>query len=188
VNVCIRMSRVVAAALLIVASTVAWTEEPISVDYLYTGDTGVNLSSIVGGPLSINTFTDGRENVDSNDIGRPEKQPLTLTGTTPTALLQGAFEQAFNASGAILADNGSALALHGKLIEMQIVENDKGVQVLIRCELTLRNQNRSAWQSVLFSQIQTNDSNIVSAIEQGLDRLVSELFIDDYFLMELGIF
>jgi hypothetical protein len=188
VNICITISRSLAAAIFIVASIVARADEPISVDYHFAGDTGVNLSSIVGGPLGINSFTDGRENVGPNDISRPDNQPLTLTGITPTALIQGALEQAFTASGAKLADVGTDLSLNGRLIEMQVAENDKGIQVLIRCELTLRNGNRSAWQSVLFSQIQTDDSDIVSAIEQGLDRLVSELFMDDYFLMELGIF
>jgi hypothetical protein len=85
-------------------------------------------------------------------------------------------------------DNDSQLILNGKLTEMSIQNTEFGLEVLIRCELILTNQGRNAWQSAVFSRTAVESKDISAAIGLGLDRLVAELFRDDYFLMELGIF
>lgn len=175
-----------AMASLLIASTPAYSDE-ITVDYHYQGDTGVSLASMIGGPLSVAEFTDGRSVNDKQSIEHADSDPLTLSGQTPATLIQKTFYQALQASDASLADD-SSLQLRGNLLEMQIADNGDGLEVLIRCELSLNNQGRNAWQSVVFSRTQTDNKDINEALGKGLDRLVSELFMDDYFLMELGIF
>lgn len=176
------------AASVLACSTISLAGEAINLDYSYTGDTGVNLSSIVGGPLSVNTFTDSRPDTGASDIQRPGKEPLTLANQTTASLLQATFTEAFKASGAQTGEAGSPIMLDGKVIEMQIQDTAQGLETLIRVELTLRNQGRNAWQSVVFSRVENEGSDVEAAIELGLNRLVAELFRDDYFLMELGIF
>ena len=162
--------------------------EEVTVDYTYEGDTGVSLASMFGGPISVSEFTDAREIADKQDIARPGKENVTLSGQMPAALIQQTFNQALAASEANLTDDEGNLRLQGELLEMQIEETADGLQVLIRCQLSLNNQGRNAWQASVFSRVDSEGDDISAAIGKGLDRLVSELFMDDYFLMELGIF
>lgn len=161
--------------------------EAVELDYQYTGDPGVGLGSMIGGPLTISNFTDERDIASKNDINRTNQDDVTLT-TAPAELIQQTFREAFESAGAALTGSEAPLTLQGKLLEMEIEESATGVAILIRCELTLDNQGRNAWQSVVFSRVSTEGNDVATAIGQGLDRLVSELFMDDYFLMELGIF
>lgn len=182
----LRQFRSLAMASLLIVSTPAFSDE-ITVDYQYQGDTGVSLASMIGGPLSVADFTDGRSVNDKHSIEYTDSDPLTLADQAPATLIQKTFYQALQSSDAALEDD-SALQLRGNLLEMQITDNGDGLEVLIRCELSLNNQGRNAWQSVVFSRTQTDSKDINDALSKGLDRLVSELFMDDYFLMELGIF
>jgi hypothetical protein len=168
-------------------SSASHAGEPVSIDDIFNGNIGVNLAS-VSGRLSVGNFNDSRTGVGADAIEMAGQMPVTLTGSTVTGLVQSAFEQAFVASGATLVDDNAAFSLGGNLIEMQLTENEAGIHVLIRCELTLRQGTRNAWQSVVFSQTQSDNADIAAAVIQGLNRLISELFMDDYFLMEMGIF
>lgn len=161
--------------------------EEVELDYHYTGDTGVSLSSMMGGPLSISKFTDQRSVDNKHDINREDQEDVTLS-QAPAAVIQQAFHEAFVSADAQLDDAETPLTLSGNLLEMEIVESASGTEVLIRCELTLNNQGRNAWQSVVFSRVAADGQDLSATIAQGLDRLVNELFLDDYFLMELGIF
>lgn len=172
---------------LILATQPLIAGERIELNYHFTGDTGVNLSSMMGGPLGISSFTDERSIENKHNINRAEQDVVTLS-QAPAAIIQQAFRQALESADARLADAETPLTLSGKLLEMDIVDTASGTEVLIRCELTLNNQGRNAWQSVIFSHIAADNQDLSAAIAQGLDRLVSELFMDDYFLMELGIF
>ena len=174
--------------LLLLTGTLLFAGQPIDVSYQYQGKTGVNLTTIRGGPLFVSEFTDQRNDGDLQDIRRPDGEPITLTGLSPAALVQSAILGAFNSSGAMSGDNDSQLILNGKLTEMSIQNTEFGLEVLIRCELILTNQGRNAWQSAVFSRTAVESKDISAAIGLGLDRLVAELFRDDYFLMELGIF
>ncbi|ALO47110.1 hypothetical protein [Pseudohongiella spirulinae] len=175
-----------AIAGLLATSLPAYGEE-ISINYKYQGDTGVSLASMIGGPLSVAEFSDGRSVTDKHSIEHNDNASISLPDRAPAALVKDTFYQALQSSDANLADD-SALQLRGNLLEMQIADNGDGLEVLIRCELSLNNQGRNAWQSVVFSRTQTDSKDINEALSKGLDRLVSELFMDDYFLMELGIF
>lgn len=182
------MLRAAIAATVFACSTLSLAQDSVALDYSYSGDTGVNLGSITGGPLSVSTFTDGRAEAGASDIQRAGKEPLTLQEQTVAALLQSTFEQAFTASGAKLGEAGSRLALEGNVVEMQISETAQGLETLIRVELTLKNGSRNAWKSAVFSRVESEGTDAAAALALGLDRLVAELFRDDYFLIELGIF
>lgn len=171
---------------LLMTGTPAYSDE-VSIEYKYQGDTGVSLASMIGGPLSVAEFADGRSITNKQSVEYSDKAPITLTQQAPAKLLQETFYQALQSSDAELTED-SPLQLRGNLLEMQISDNGDGLEVLIRCELSLNNQGRNAWQSVVFSRTQSDNKDINEAISKGLDRLVSELFMDDYFLMELGIF
>lgn len=176
------------ATLLSLTGTLLFAGQPLDVSYQYQGKTGVNLATIRGGPLFVSEFTDQRNDGDLQDIQRPNGEPITLTGLSPADLAHSAILGAFTSSGATPGNNESQLTLNGTLIAMSIQDTESGLEVLIRCELTLINQGRNAWQSVVFSRTLVESKDISLAIGQGLDRLVDELFRDDYFLMELGIF
>lgn len=176
------------ATLLSLSGTLLFAGQPIDVSYQYQAKTGVNLATIRGGPLYVSAFTDQRNEGNSQDILRPGGEPITLTGLSPQALVQSAILDAFASSGAMPGNNDSQLILKGKLIEMSVQDTESGLEVLIRCELTLTNLGRNAWQSVIFSRALVESKDVSLAIGHGLDRLVAELFRDDYFLMELGIF
>lgn len=176
------------AMLVSLTGSVSIASEPIDVSYQYQAKTGVNLATIRGGPLFIGAFTDQRAEVESQNIQRIGGEAITLGGLAPHALAYSAILGAFTSSGATLGESDSRLILNGKLVDMSVQDTDSGLEVLIRCELTLTNQGRNAWQSAVFSRTTVDSNDISAAISQGLDRLVAELFRDDYFLMELGIF
>lgn len=182
-----KLMMVAIAACLSLSAGISAAGEPVDISYQYQGTTGVKLAAIVGGPITINKFTDQRNEPETQDIQRPGKDPITLTELAPHTLVQSAITSAFESSGALLGESGSPLILDGKLIEMKIQDTEAGFEVLIRCELSLRNQGRNAWQNVVFSRAIVEGKDISSAIGLGLDKLIAELFRDDYFLMELGV-
>lgn len=179
---------IIALSGLLLTSQLLQAEENIELNYHYTGDVGVSLDSMMGGPLSISSFTDERDTDHNHEVNRAGQNAITLS-QAPTDVIQQAFHEAFVSANAQLDEGETPLTLSGKLLEMEILESASGeMEVLIRCELTLNNQGRNAWQSVVFSRVTADTEEVSKAIAQGLDRLVNELFMDDYFLMELGIF
>lgn len=166
----------------------SFANEQINLEYQYQGETGVDLGAIRGGPLAISAFTDNRNEPVAQGIQRIGGEPIILTGLTPHALVHSAVLGAFTSSGASLAEGDARLSLEGKLIEMRVQDTATGLEVLIRCELTLTNQGRNAWQSAVISRTSVEGKDVSTAIGLGLDRLITELFRDDYFLIELGIF
>lgn len=184
-----KITSIISALLLSGLTSIALAGEPVTIEYKFEGNTSVSLASVTGGPLSVNSFSDGRSGISANDISRGDgNEPLTLANQTVAELVQSSFASAFEAAGASLGAAGSPIVLEGNLIEMSIQDKGDGFEVQIRCELTLRNQGRSAWQSTVFSRVETEDKDATAAVKAGLDRLAAGLFRDDYFLMELGIF
>jgi hypothetical protein len=177
--------------LLIIAAYLVSTgvnaQEALTLEYHYSGDTGVNLRTIAGGPLSIADFQDRREGAGPHDIPVAGADTLLLSNQTISGLIRNALQAAFQSSGAQLSES-SGLRLEGTLLDMKIQESSTGLEVLIRCELSLRNQGRSAWQSIVQSRTPIDSGTTAEAVSNGLDRLIRSLFMDDYFLMELGIF
>lgn len=180
----------VALSSALLLSTTIQANEAVSIDYKFGNNTGVNLAS-VSGRLSISHFSDSRIDIAAEAIGMDGQAPVMLADSSASELMQSAFEQAFVASGVTLGvtltEGEASFSLAGNLIEMKLTQSEVGLRVLIRCELTLRQGSRNAWQNVVFSQIQSDNTDIKVAISRGLDRLISELFADSYFLMELGI-
>jgi len=178
----------VLATLVTLSVLSSFADDQINLDYQYQGQTGVDLGAIRGGPLAINAFTDHRNEPETQGIQRLGGEPIILTGLAPHALVHSAVLGAFTSSGASLAEGDARLSLEGKLIEMSVQDTATGLEVLIRCELTLINQGRNAWQSAVFSRTTLEGKDVGTAIGRGLDTLITELFRDDYFLIELGIF
>jgi len=176
------------ATLLTLSALHTFADEQINLEYQYQGETGVDLGAIRGGPLAISAFTDHRKEPVAQGIQRIGGEPVFLTGLAPEALVRSAVLGAFTSSGASLAESDARLSLEGKLIEMSVQDTATGLEVLIRCELTLNNRGRNAWQSAVFSRTSVEGKDVSTAIGLGLDRLITELFRDDYFLIELGIF
>jgi hypothetical protein len=166
----------------------SFANEQINLEYQYQGETGVDLGAIRGGPLAISAFTDNRNEPVAQGIQRIGGEPIILTLLAPHALVHSAVVGAFTSSGASLAEGDARLSLEGKLIDMTVQDTATGLEVLIRCELTLINQGRNAWQSAVVSRASVEGKDVSTAIALGLDRLVTERFRDDYFLIELGIF
>lgn len=181
----------VALSSALLLSSTTYANEPVSIDYTFGNNTGVDLTS-VSGRLSISQFSDSRIDIAAEAIELDGQAPVLLTDTEVSELIQNAFAQAFVASGVALgvalAEGEASFSLAGNLIEMKLTQSEAGLRVLIRCELTLRQGSRNAWQNVVFSQVQSDNTDIKITISRGLDRLISELFADSYFLMELGIF
>ena len=176
------------ATLVALSTFNSFADEQINLEYQYQGETGVDLGAIRGGPLAIKAFTDHRNEPVSQGIQRIGGEPIILTLLAPHALVHSAVVGAFTSSGASLAEGDARLSLEGKLIDMTVQDTATGLEVLIRCELTLINQGRNAWQSAVVSRASVEGKDVSTAIALGLDRLVTELFRDDYFLIELGIF
>jgi hypothetical protein len=163
-------------------------QQSLTVEYQFSGDAGVNLGTITGGVLTVAEFQDHRQDAGANDISAVGRDTLTLANQSVSELVQSALESAFTASGARLSEDAS-LRLEGVLLDMKIQESAAGgLELLIRSELRLRNQGRSAWQSVVQSRTPIAAESITDVLGNGLDRLIRSLFMDDYFLMELGIF
>lgn len=177
----------VALSSALLLSSTTYANESVSIDYTFGNNTGVDLTS-VSGRLSISQFSDSRIDIGAEAIELDGQAPVLLTDTEVSELIQNAFAQAFVASGVALAEGEASFSLAGNLIEMKLTQSEAGLRVLIRCELTLRQGSRNAWQNVVFSQVQSDNTDIKITISRGLDRLISELFADSYFLMELGIF
>ena len=177
----------VALSSALLMSTTIHANEAVSIDYKFGNNTGVNLAS-VSGRLSISDFSDSRIGIGADAIELDGQPPVMLADSFVSVLIKSAFEQAFVASGVTMTEGEASFSLAGNLIEMKLTQSEAGLRVLIRCELTLRQGSRNAWQNVVFSQVQSDNTDIKITIGRGLDRLISELFADSYFLMELGIF
>lgn len=159
--------------------------ESVSVDYQFSGNTGVDLSEMVGAPLTVNAFTDSRD-LPANEATVVGEENLTLEGSTFAELVRGALISSFEVSGAELGEGGN-LTLDGNIVELEFRPGADGLEMVMRTELTLYAGSRNAWQSTLLSRVRTEFVDFETAIYDSMDRLISELFYDDYFLIELGI-
>lgn len=159
--------------------------ETVNVDYQFTGNTGVDLSGMTGAPMEVNAFTDGRE-LPGNEAVVVGEDNLVLEGSTFAELVRKALISSFESSGASLGEGGN-LSLDGKIVELEFRPGADGLEMVLRTELTLYSGSRNAWQSTILSSVRTEFVDFESAIYDSMDRLISELFYDDYFLIALGV-
>lgn len=159
--------------------------ESVSVDYQFNGNTGVDLSGMSGAPMSVNAFTDARE-LPGNEAIVVGEDNLMLEGSTFAELVRQALIASFESSDAPLGEGGN-LSLDGNIVELEFRPGADGLEMVLRTELTLYSGSRNAWQSTILSSVRTEFVDFESAIYDSMDRLISELFYDDYFLIALGV-
>ncbi len=157
--------------------------DPIDLDYQYPGSSSDLDLSAAKGSIRITTFGDTRS-VD-------EKRLVSVDGAEhqlqqPVAeIISTALRQAFEANDAPLVDEGQRLTLEGNLTEFTASSTADGIEVQTRTSVTLKDQGRTVWEGALFSR--TSASTLEEALRSNINRVVEELLIDDYFLMELEV-
>ena len=172
----------------------AFAVEEVKVVYQYAGNHGVDLSNFRGS-FKINAFTDDRAGVDANlitdkDLGNSNASGGYQADSAITALIQQAFEQGFASGGTELVDADASMSLSGKLLstEAQIVERggEQMIQLTLRVNVQLQKDGRNAWQITLFGRGRVPVADgMAASVQAALDRMVTELVIDDYFLQEV---
>lgn len=178
--------KILLTSLLLSTTTVSVAEE-LSFDYQYDASVPRDMSMMSDGPLSLGSFSDQRDAFSGRQL-RLDDGSLTLD-VSASELLYTAFSQGFRAAGAeMAADDAGSAVFSGDILEFAIESTDAGYQVLLRVDARLSIGGRTAWNSVLFSRVETEDRELNTALSDALDRLLRELWWDDYFFMEFGIF
>lgn len=167
------------------ALTTACTMNAETLDYRYdyTGD--ANLSAMTAGSLQVGEFTDARDAAGPDMI---EVNGSTYHLQAPlTDLLESAFRDAFTDAQAPLSETGN-IVFQAEILELDVQPTAEGLQLQLRSDVSVNRGGRQLWQSVLFSRVTTDSDDLTGALDAGLDRLMQELFRDDYFRMALGIY
>jgi hypothetical protein len=160
--------------------------ENLDFNYQYQGTPAGDLSSMTDGPIVVGDFSDGR--------GLRNPTHFIIDGNHYTLekplaeYVRDAMHGALQAGGAQLGDTGTRITLTGTVTELSGRVTDAGIELMLRCDTVLNKQGRNAWQSTLFSRVQTESTDMGEALAEALDNLSRDIFWDDYFRMELGIF
>ena len=157
-------------------------QQAVEVAYQYEGN--ANLSSIRPS-LRIAEFSDSR-NVDN-------KAQISADYVAEAALadiVRDAFVQAFTSGGAELVDSGEDMVIAGEITDATLQTVDRGgvqsLQLTIRTSIALEGRGRTIFDTNLFGRGTVPvEEGIVAAVHASLDRMVSELLRDDYFMIEL---
>ncbi|MGH1471337.1 MAG: hypothetical protein ACRBCS_09100 [Cellvibrionaceae bacterium] len=159
----------------------------LSKSYQYTGNHGLDFSHITRGPIRIDTFTDERS-LTTKTGEQHAIQKLAISENIPLAVKQG-IEQAFKSGNADLVSENENLRLTGAITSIEAKEQ----KFTLRVKLTLYNKEKTVWNSTLFSKVDISESNessdyndnLKNAFYSSIDKLIEELFFDDYFLLEI---
>ncbi len=131
------------------------------------------------GPLRIAAFVDQR--------ALENKRLLSTDGAqleAPVAeIISAAFVQAFSENAAKPVAENERFTLEGSLTELSVADKDGNSEVLIRAHVALKDGSRTIWESPLVSR--ASAANLPDATRNSINGLVKQLFLDDYFLMEL---
>ncbi len=148
----------------------------IEVNFQFTQDPQVDFSKAPKGPLKIAKFSDVRGG-DANLIG-------TYSAEKPVAeIVQDALSQAFIAGGAGLVEEGQSLTLNGEVTEFSVESTGSGFDVVVRTHVTLQAGSRTAYDTTIFGRASAAELN--DAIHGALEKLITSLIWDDYFLNEV---
>jgi len=159
--------------------------EKLNLNYHYQGTYPADFSGMPDGPLQIGRFEDIR-NVSDPAIIQVGDQEYMLDRSLGE-YINAAFTQALSRANASISAHSTTL-ISGRIIEFSADFTDTGIEVLLRCDTILNTGYRNAWQSTLFSRVETPTNDVAEAVGAALDRLARELLVDDYFRMELGLF
>ena len=177
-------SRIVTMLLILAAVSV----QAVEVNYAYQGDPGIDFSELGADALLVGPFSDGR------DVTSPQQITADVSAESAlTDIIQSAFEQAFIAGKAKLANDSSAqrsakFQFSGELIELSTEQEADSIKLTLRVQAALKQTatNKTLWQNKLFSRVSVSQQDgIDGAVRSALDRLIEELMFDDYFLNEL---
>jgi hypothetical protein len=156
-------------------ATVSFAED-IEVNFNYTQDPQVDFSKAPKGPLKIAGFTDARGG-DATLIGSYNaEQPVAI-------IVHDALSQAFIAGGAGLVEEGQSLTLNGEVTEFSVQDKAGEFDVTVRTHVTLHSGSRTAYDTVIFGRASAAELN--AAIHGALEKLITSLIWDDYFLNEV---
>lgn len=156
-------------------STVSFAED-IEVNFTYTQDPQVDFSKAPKGSLKIASFTDTRDG-DATLIG-------TYNAEKPVAeIVHDALSQAFIKGGAGLVEEGQSLTLNGEVTEFSVQDKAGEFDVTVRVHATLRAGSRTAYDTVIFGR--ASAAELDAAIHGALEKLITSLIWDDYFLNEV---
>jgi len=159
--------------------------EEIDFEYNYDKNHGVDFSTIRKGPFKISQFTDARDGDNPKlivDLGDGYQTNAALADVVRDALVKG-----FLKGDAELVDEGESVSLAGEVVSSEAVLRDDGsTQLTIRVSVQFQESGRTLWQGNLFGRgIASADEGMAVALDQALTRLVDQLLLDDYFLMEI---
>lgn len=156
-------------------SSVSFAED-IAVNFHYTQDPQVDFSKAPKGPLKLASFTDAR-GTDATLIG-------TYNAEKPVAeIVHDALSQAFIAGGAGLVEEGQSLTLNGEVTEFSVQDKGGEFDVTVRAHVTLLAGSRTAYDTVIFGR--ASAAQLDAAIHGALEKLITSLIWDDYFLNEV---
>jgi hypothetical protein len=161
---------------------VNWAAEELNIDFTY--ERNVNIGSI-NSVLSLPPFGDERGMSDANLITDDYRAQEPLAD-----IVRDAFAQGFAKGGVELVDSGEDMQVVGTVTEsgMEIVDRGgvQSIQMTIRAHIQLQSGGRTVWENTLFGRGTVPESEgVVAAVSASLERLVRELFNDDYFIIEL---
>lgn len=153
--------------------------EEVVLNFSYSGSASDPDFTGLKGPLKIAAFVDQR--VLEN------KRLLSANGTqveAPVAeIISAAFVQAFSENAASPVTENERFTLEGSLTELSVTNKEGNTEVLIRAHVALKDGSRTIWESPLVSR--ASAATLPDATRNSINGLVKQLFLDDYFLMEL---
>jgi len=163
---------------LISCGTSAQAAESVVLDYSYTQSSSDPSFAKLKGPIKIASFGDTRAVEDKHLISADVQAEAPLAD-----IISAAFVQAFQNNGAALAEDDARFTLEGDLTELNTTAKDGGVEVQLRTKVLLKDSGRTLWENVLFSR--AAGETVADAMRTSINKLVQELLLDDYFLMEI---
>jgi len=150
--------------------------EDIEVNFHYAQDPQVDFSKAPKGALKVATFTDARGG-DATLIG-------SYNAEKPVAeIVNDALSQGFIAGGAALVQEGQSLTLNGEVTEFSVEGTGGAFDVTIRTHVTLLAGSRKAYDAVILGR--SSAADLEAAIHGALEKLITSLIWDDYFLNEV---
>lgn len=174
-----QITPLIACLLLSVSSFAA---EQLNIDFSY--ERNVNIGTIQPS-LKLAAFGDDRGVSDGSIL------TSDYTLNAPLAdIVRDAFAQGFAKGGVELVDAEEDMQVVGTIVSSEAEMIDRGgvqnIQLTIRTAIQLQGNGRTIWETTLFGRGRVPESEgMAAAVNASLERMVRELFNDDYFLIEL---
>lgn len=174
--------RITSIFALLLLSVSSFAAEQLNIDFSY--DRNVNVGTIRPS-LKLAEFGDDRNVSDGTELidGYTLNAPLT-------DIVRDAFAQGFAKGGVDLVNEGEDMQIVGTIVSSESELMDRGgvqnIQLTIRTRIQLQGGGRTIWENTLFGRGRVPETEgMAAAVNASLERMVRELFNDDYFLIEL---